>query len=232
MKNLISFCLLLFFSSTVLLSCGNSANNNKDKTIAKKEVPNSKNNCFEQYVGKPELLLTAELVGEFVDFEGQTPFVEKVEIPFKKSTSVADENATVNCKWKVDRKRRIVRLQQIKKIKLYKSNTAVERFYDKYHTRTGSEKAAQKETYNKEVVDKIDDGNVKEVSDKIINLDYEYLKINQVGDAAVWEHKVNNLLVLLGDYQFTVNVNLTKGNENDLEKAIAIAKAIIKKACN
>jgi len=42
---------------------------------------------------------------------------------------------------------------------------------------------------------------------------------------------VNSLLVLVGDYQFTVNVDLNKGNDYDLEKAILIAKAVIKKAC-
>jgi len=230
MKKVIINSLILIFSSTLLLACGE-----KDTNDSNVEVTDSTtnvvggNNCFEDFVGQPEKLLTAELVGEFVDFEGQTPSVEKVEMPFK---TVADENATVNCKWKVDRKRRIVRLQQIKKIKLYKSKTAVERFYDKYHTSSSTESAEKKELYDNEVIDKAEDENAKEIGTKIVDLDFEYLKVDNVGDAAVWEHKVNNLLVLVGDYQFTVNVQLTKGNDFDLEKAILIAKAIIVKACN
>ena len=63
-------------------------------------------------------------------------------------------------------------------------------------------------------------------------MDYEYLRIDEIGDAAVWEHKVNDLKVLLGDYQFTLNVDLNEGNEYDLEIASLIANAIIEKACN
>jgi hypothetical protein len=87
------------------------------------------------------------------------------------------------------------------------------------------------ELYDKEVAEKAN----SEDSEKVITaigLDYEYLRIEKIGDAAVWEHKVNDLKVLLGDYQFTLNVDLNEGNENDLEIAKLIAVAIMEKACN
>jgi len=62
-------------------------------------------------------------------------------------------------------------------------------------------------------------------------MDFEYTRVADIGDAAVWEHKVNDLKVLLGDYQFTLNVDLNDGKENNLEKAKLIAEAIIEKAC-
>ena len=65
-----------------------------------------------------------------------------------------------------------------------------------------------------------------------IGFNFAYLPVEDIGDAAVWEYKVNDLKVLVGDYQFTVNVDLNKGNDYDLEKAKLIAKAIIQKACN
>ena len=61
---------------------------------------------------------------------------------------------------------------------------------------------------------------------------FKYLEIEGIGDAAVWEYEVNDLIVLVGDYQFTVHVDLNKGNDYDLEKAEFIAKAIIEKACH
>ena len=65
-----------------------------------------------------------------------------------------------------------------------------------------------------------------------IGLDFSYLNVEGIGDAAVWENKANSLKVLVGDYQFSVTVELNKGNDHDLEKAKLIAKAIIEKACN
>jgi len=228
MKKVLTICLLCIFATTILFACENTTKKDTDRKISSNsEFKPSNNNCFEDFVGNPDLLLTAELVGQFIDFEGEIPLVEKVS-----EQIIKDPNfATVNCKWKINRKRHIVRLQQISKIKLYKSKNAVDRFYDKYHTRTDAEKNELKEQYNKDVVEKVEDENAGEVANKIIDLDFEYIKIDTIGDAAVWEHKVNSLLVLVGDYQFTVNVNLNKGNDYDLEKAILIAKAVIKKAC-
>ena len=228
MKKVVAICLICIFTSNLLFACDNSTKKDNEKISSSKlNAKLNNDNCFEGFIGKPELLLTIELIGKFVDFEGEIPSVEKVSEQIIKNPNFA----TANCKWKINRKRRIVRLQHISKIELYKSSNAKDHFYDKYHTRTDADKKELKEQYNNEVVDKVDDENISEVANKIIDLNYEYLKIDNVGDAAVWEHKVNNLLVLVGNYQFTVNVNLTKGDNKDLEKAILIAKAIIDKAC-
>ena len=204
MKKAFNIAILLSFISTLIISCGNSSGKNNSTSENNSELMSTaitSENCLEKYHGKPEELLTAELVSQFIDFEGETPSVEKVSEQIIRDPDFAQ----VNCKWKIDRKRRIVRLKQISKIKLYKSKTPVERFYSKYHTRTEEEKVELKEIYKKEVTDKVDNKDSEKVS-TAIGMDFEYIKVNGIGDAAVWEHKVNDLKVLLGDYQFTVNV--------------------------
>ena len=182
--------------------------------------------CLEKYHGNPEELLSVDLVGKFVDFKGAIAEAEKISEQIIKDPNFAQ----VNCEWRIDRQRYIVRLKQIKKIQLYESKTPVERFYAMYHTRTEEEVEELQELYDKEVTEKVN----SEDSEKVITaigLDYKYLRIDEIGDAAVWEHKVNDLKVLLGDYQFTLNVDLNEGNENDLEIAKLIATAIVEKAC-
>ena len=182
--------------------------------------------CLEKYHGNPEELLSVDLVGKFVDFKGAVAEAEKISEQIIKDPNFAQ----VNCEWRIDGQRYIVRLKQIKKIQLYESKTPVERFYAKYHTRTEEEVEELQELYDKEVTEKVN----SEDSEKVITaigLDYKYLRIDEIGDAAVWEHKVNDLKVLLGDYQFTLNVDLNEGNENDLEIAKLIATAIVEKAC-
>lgn len=124
-----------------------------------------------------------------------------------------------------------MRLMQIKKINLYESKTPVERFYAKYHTRTKEELEELQALYDSEVTDKANSEDAEKVS-SAIGLDYKYLRIEGIGDAAVWEPESNDLKVLLEDYQFNLNVDLNEGNENDLEIAKLIALAILEKACN
>lgn len=222
----------------LILSCGNSSNkSSKDSTseIASKGKAEltSNNNCLEKYHGKPEDLLTKELVGKIIDFEGAGVDVAKVSEQIIKDKDFAQ----VNCKWKINRKRHIVRLKQISKIELYESKTPVDRFYDKYDTRTPEERVKLKKLYdslvlNSDKVKQKTDKSTTEMVSESIGFDFKYLNIGGIGDAAVWEYKVNDLKVLVGDFQFTVNVDLNKGNDYDLEKAKLIAKAIIAKACN
>ena len=226
------FIILLFFS------CGNSSSKNKNNLKSdiltekiSKTIKN--NNCLENYYGKPEELLTKDLVSKIVDFGGAAVDIAKVSEQIIKDKDFAQ----VNCKWKIGRQRHIVRLKQISKIKLYKSKTSIDRFYAKYHTRTPKEQAELKKLYdslvlnNPDVKTKTNKSSAKMLSETI-GFNFEYLEINGIGDAAVWEHKVNDLKVLVGDYQFTVNVDLNKGNDYNLEKAKLIAKAIIEKACD
>ena len=139
--------LIIILTATIpmlTIACSDSSGeNNKESTpeSSLENISNSKteNNCLEQFYGKPEELLTAELVGKFIDFEGAEVKVEKVS-----EQIIHDKDyATVNCQWKIERKRHIVRLQEIHKIKLY-DKTPVEQFYFKYHTRTAEEQAEQK----------------------------------------------------------------------------------------
>lgn len=212
-KALNTFFLLCFTSALSFSSSSNSGIFNE--------------NCLEKYHGNPEELLSVDLVGNFVDFKGAIAKAEKVSEQIIKDVDFAQ----VNCKWRIDGQRYIVRLKQISKIELYKSKTPVDRFYSKYHTRTAEEMAALQELYDKEVTEKANMEGSEKVS-SAIGMDYEYLRIDNIGDAAVWEHKVNDLKVLLGEYQFTLNVDLNEGNEYDLEIARLIANAIIKKACD
>ena len=187
---------------------------------------------MEQYYGKPEELLSKDLVSKYVDFEGADVEIAKVS-----SQIIRDPDyAQVNCKWKIDRQRRIIRLNHISKIELYKSKTPVERFYDKYHTRTPEEQDELKKVYdslvlnNSEVKNKTDQSSAATLSESI-GFNFQYLNVDDIGDAAVWDYKANDLIVLVGEYQFSLNVDLNKGNDYDLEKARLLAKAIIEKAC-
>ena len=238
MKKALNYFTLFGFIIFIILACGNSSektsNNLKsEKLLQEKTNIASSNNCLEQYHNKPEELLTKDLVAKFVDFEGADVDVAKVS-----EQIIRDKDfAQVNCKWKIGRQRLIVRLKQISKIKLYKSKTSMDRFYAKYHTRTPKEQAELKKLYDSLVLNSPDVKSKTNISSakmlsETIGFDFEYLEINGIGDAAVWEHKVNDLKVLVGDYQFTVNVDLNKGNDYDLEKAKLIAKAIIQKACD
>ena len=193
---------------------------------------NNSGNCLAAYYGKPEELLTKDLVGKYVDFDGADVEIAKVSDQIIRDTDFAQ----VNCKWKIDRQRHIIRLKHISKIELYKSKTPVERFYDKYHIRTSKEQEEMKKLYdslvisNVELKNKTDRSSADRLSESI-GFDFQYLNIDDIGDAAVWEYKVNDLIVLVGEYQFSLNVNLNKGNDHDLEKAKLLAKAIIEKAC-
>jgi len=238
MKKALNYFTLFGFIIFILLACGNSSektsiNLRSENPLQEKTNKASSNNCLEQYHSKPEELLTKDLVGKFVDFEGADVDVAKVS-----EQIIRDKDfAQVNCKWKIGRQRHIVRLSKIFKIKLYESKTSVDRFYDKYHTRTPEEQEELKKLYdslvlNSEPVKQKTDKSNAEMLSEAIGFDYAYLNIDGIGDAAVWEYKINDLIVLVGDYQFTVNVDLKKGNDYDLEKAKLIAKAIIEKACN
>jgi len=195
--------------------------------ISSAMVHSCSNNCLERYHGSPEELLGVDLVGKFVDYKGADAKAEKVSDQIIKDIDFAQ----VNCKWRIDGQRYIVRLKQISKIELYDSSTPVERFYAKYHTRTEEEIKELQEIYDKEVAEKANSEDSEKIS-AAIGMDFEYLRVSDLGDAAVWEHKVKDLIVLLGDYQFKLNVDLNKGNAYDLEIARLIANAIIEKACN
>ena len=117
-------------------------------------------NCLEAYYGKPEELLSVDLVGKFVDYKGASAEAEKVSEQIIRDKDMAQ----VNCKWRIDGQRHIVRLSQIFQIELYKSKTAVERFYSKYHTRTEEEIEALKEVYDKEVTEKVNSENSEAVT--------------------------------------------------------------------
>lgn len=220
----------------LMLSCGQNPKKASASIISEQsnEITTNKSNdnCLENYYGKPEELLTKELVGNYVDFEGA-----EVTMKDLKDIIKDEKMAQVNCQWKIERKRRIIRLSKIFKIKLYESKTPVDRFYSKYHTLSEEEQVALKKQYDSlvlnsdEVKQKTDISTAKTLSESI-GFNFEYLPIDGIGDAAVWEHKVNDLIVLVGEYQFTVNVDLEKGNTYDLEKAKLIAKAVIDKACN
>ena len=116
------------------------------------------------------------------------------------------------------------------------NKTPVDQFYFSYHTRSETEKSEIKKIYDTEVKKEINDKTADKISEAI-GFDFEYDNVDGLGDAAVWQRWVtksfveNSLIVLVGEYQFTVYVVLNKGNDYDLEKAILIASAIIDKAC-
>jgi len=230
----------LFF---LILACGNSSdktsgNLNSENPSVEKSNKASSNNCLKKFYGKPENLLTEEMVAKYVDFQGAEVEYMTLAIAFKKpELSKGDlSSAFVSFKWKINRQRHKVSLGSIDKIKLYKSKTPVDRFYAKYHTKTPEEQEELKKLYDSlvlnsdQVKSKTDKSNAVMLSEAI-GFNFAYLPVEDIGDAAVWEYKVNDLKVLVGDYQFTVNVDLNKGNDFDLEKAKLIAKAIIEKAC-
>ncbi len=238
MKKALNYLTLFGFTIFIIVACGNSSDKSSDNLkfeSPSKEKPRivSSNNCFEKFHGKPEELLTKDLLDKFIDFEGVDANVAKVSEQIIRDIDFAQ----VNCKWKIGRQRHIVRLSKILKIKLYESKNGLERFYAKYHTRTPDEQEELKKLYdslvlNSDPVKQKTDKSNAELLSEAIGFNFEYLNIEDIGDAAVWEHKINDLIVLVGDYQFTVNVDLNKGNDHDLEKAKLIAKAIIEKACN
>ena len=221
----------LFILASIISFLTFACSENSDKVETEKELVNSSSeqsnpsgggDCIAQFHGKPGDLLTIDIVSKYVSYEGIEP---ETSIP---PISVEDY-ATVNFKWKIGRTRHVVRLQKILKMKLY-NMTPVERFYSKYHTKSEDEIAETQEIYDTEVKDKVNNETADVLSDAI-GVSFEYVKIEGLGDAAVWEHKVNNLIVLVGEYQFTVNVDLEKDNAYDLEIAKKLAQAIIDKAC-
>ena len=228
-----TFSIFMLFNSILFLtiSCGESSDKSTNKTSSdssfeEKSTSESSGNCLDKYYGNPEELLTQDLVGEFVDFEGAEVEIEKLS-----DKIIRDKNyAQVNCEWEVERKRRMIRLKQIKKMRS-NDKTPVDQFHFQYQTRTKEEQAELTKALDKEVEKKTTDVNAKIITDGI-GMDFAYLKVDGLGDAAVWEHKVNDLKVLVGEYQFILNVDLEKGNDFDLEKAKLIAQAIIDKACN
>ena len=112
----------------LLIACGNISDRSvvqekSDSYSQKVSQSNTKNSCFENYYGKPEELLTKELVGTFIEFEGADVEIAKVS-----EQIIRDKDfAQVNCKWKINGQRQIVRLKQISKIELYESESFVDR---------------------------------------------------------------------------------------------------------
>jgi hypothetical protein len=179
-------------------------------------------NCLAVYYGTPEKLLTYDLLEPILDFEGQTPEISTAPISLK-------DYMMTNCEWKIDRNRRIVRLSKIIKMRLY-DKSPEDRFHQKYHTKTESELAENKELYKTEVEEKVENENTALIGDAM-DFNFQYFVIDGVGDNAVWEHKVNDLIVRVGEYQFTVNVKVVKDNKKNMDLAIKIANAILAKAC-
>lgn len=233
----LSFVLLTGCLLFLLVACGKSSDKSTDKASSissSKEKSDSKssNNCLEPFYGKPENIFSKEMVAKYVDFQGSeveySTLAEKLKKPELPKGYLGI--ASVQAEWKINRQKHNVLLGSINKIKLYKSKTPVDRFYAKYHTRTPEEQAALTKALDKEVAKKTTDKNAKKITDGI-GMNFSYLKVDGLGDAAVWEQKVNAIIVLVGDYQFTVHVGLNKGNDFDLEKAKLIAQAVIDKVC-
>jgi hypothetical protein len=225
-SNFMLFNIILF----LIISCGESSDKSiakasSDSSLEEKSTLKSSGNCLDKYYGNPEELLTQDLIGVFVDFEGAEVEVAKVSEQIMKG-----DMAQVNCKWKTEGKSRTIRLKQIKKIRLY-DKTPVDQFHFQYHTRTKEEQAELTKALDKEVEKKTTDEKAEKITDAI-GMDFAYIKVDGLGHAAVWEPKNNDLKVLVGEYQFTLNVDLEKENDFDLEKAKLIAQAIIDKACN
>ena len=229
-KALILLNMILFLS----ISCGKSSDKaSSASSLKEKSTSKSSANCLEPYYAKPENIFSKEMVAEYVDFQGSE--VEYLTLAEKLNQPELSKGylsmASIEAKWEINRERHIVSLGSIKKVNLYKSKTLVDRFYSKYHTRTPEEQAALTKALDKEVEKKTTDENAKIVTDGI-GMDFKYVRVDALGDAAVWEYEVNDLKVLVGNYQFTVHVELNQGNDFDLEKAKLIAQAIIDKACN
>jgi len=226
---------MIFFLS---ISCGKTEDKSTDKesstsSLKEKSTSKSSANCLEPYYSKPENIFSKEMVAKYVDFQGSE--VEYLTLAEKLNKPELSKGylsiASIDAEWKIDGQKHNVSLSSIKKVNLYKSKTLVDRFYAKYHTKTPEEQAELAKALDKEVEKETTDENAKNVIDGI-GMDFKYLKIDGLGDAAVWEQKVNDLKVLVGNYQFTVHVKLNQGNDFDLEKAKLIAQAVIDKACN
>ena len=208
------------------LEVGNSTNLNSEFIEIEDSLIKT-GNCLEKYYGNPKELLTMDLVSKFIDFNGAEVKLEQLPEQY-----IRDKDyATVNCEWKIDRKRYKIQLKGILKMELY-DKTPVERFYQKYHTKSPQESAETKKTYDEEVTSKAENRESAQMLSDAMDFDMEYLKIDGVGDAAVWEHKVHELKVLVGEYQFTLSVKLNQGDDYDLEKAKLIGAEIVRKACN
>ncbi len=167
--------IIIAFGSIYLLLLVYGFNTNKSSFDLKllvrsenKTEVNTSNSCMESYYGKPEELLTKELVSKFVDFENAevevATLASKLDFRADFSSGKSDteakkeeepiqtehekEIAMVFCEWKIERQRHKISLGSINKITLYKSKTPVDRFYDKYHTRTPEEQAILKKLYD------------------------------------------------------------------------------------
>ena len=230
---MILFSMIFFLT----ISCGKSSDKSTDKSslmISSKvgSTSTSSADCLKPHYGKPENIFSKEMVAKYVDFQGsEVEYITLAESLNQKELSKGFLGiASVEAAWKINKQKHIVRLGSITKVNLYKSKTLVDRFYDKYHTRTPEEQAELTKALDKEVAKKTTDKNAKKVTDGI-GMDFKYVKVDGLGDAAVWEYKVNDLKVLVGNYQFTVHVKLNQGNDFDLEKAKIIAQAVIDKVC-
>ena len=103
MKKALNYLTLFGFIILIIIACGNSS----DKTSANlksenpsKEKPRiaSSNNCLEKFHGKPEELLTKDLVGNFIDFEGADVNVAKVSEQIIRDIDFAQVNCKVSNK--------------------------------------------------------------------------------------------------------------------------------------
>lgn len=232
--------LSLIILSIVFFSCGGSSTSteteNTDEKVNTTEVEESTStsskNCLEDYRKKPENLLSQDVVEKNVDTQGME--INSISI-----------SGLVEYTWDFDDKTAKVQLSGISEIADYVAgNTPTEKFFFMYHNPTEEEKAANQKALDKAAEDS-DNKDAKAMLSAMGNIPFDYENVSGIGDAAVWQHTetkmtllgdemiIHNytLIVLVGNATFSVETHLEKGRELDKEKAEAIAKELVAKAC-
>jgi len=242
--------------SLLLIGCGDKSNSEEAESDSKKSPSNNSvtilnNTCLHQFYGEPGKMIKEQDVVDIcglkdIDYEREEKLLKK---KMKKYSMVSFS-------WDSDRTRVIDIGDNSMTVpvdnsivyggarelsfnngnpkesfkKIYKTLTKEERDNARKAMQAQVDKQKKKADPNYESTSETaiesTQGLLSKTMDKI-----KYTEVNGVGDLATWESNDRTLFVLVGNWQFTVSIDLSNDEEDNKNKAIALAKKILEQ-CN
>lgn len=220
-------------------SCNSSENAQQNEVAKSSENHNTEEGCLYDYAENLEELLLLDLVTEITGFSK-----EKVKLDYNKP----GKNITYHSfaySWEGSRKQ--IMDMKVTQVEVPKNDVVSisgltkideKKFNFQYRNLTPDEKNKAKMHLEEQLKNQADKNNLTEEQRKmaqsmaqsgIDNIKFE--EINNVGGKALWEIKRNVLTVFYIDAMFHLLVDVSDDNEENKQKAVAIAQKIIS-SCN
>ena len=237
MKNLTISFFVLFF-----IGCQSNTDNKNNSTEQSTNLEvSSHNSCLLDFSTHMNDLLDKKSVASIFNIEP-----ENIEMRFNKMKK--PESTNLQFEWEEGRKLRMksglelplknsLYIGYIKELASIKESniSSREAFRNMYRVRTEKEIEELKEAFRQKAKDEniSDEGSASgsQMIESAMKVEYETVK--SLGDEAVWRNYPEasggggELIILLGNYTFGVNLNVSDNQEENKLKAISIAKNVL-----